>query len=718
MAGALALTPLVALSQTKEPTQEVVVTGYAERALLLDTQSRTGSRLGLTVRETPAVVDVLTDVQLLERGARTSVEALNGAPGVTAALLPSSPGTTSMRGFTSGAVSLLYDGVRQSTSGLVGRNPDSWSFERIEVLKGPASVLYGEGALGGAINLVPKVPTAERSLLAGLVSYGTFESIRTAADVNVPLGARSAIRWVSSYGTSDGYIDDSRSESVGSTLSWRWETTDALTVDLAADYYADDYSTSYWGTPLVPLSVARRPSGVVRTENGLVLDKSLRDANFNLTDGVMDAKAWWLRSRAALELRDSWTLTNELSYYDADRRWRNSENYTFNTTSGLLDRGTTRIDHDHRFWSERVILAGAVTLAGMRNRLAAGAEYGRNDFFTPRRFGAAATVDPYGSDARGSFPVGDTAQNFPGAANRVNFDSTLTSSAVFVESGLNVTARWLLIAGLRYERLSLDRTIDDLNAGSRVEFVRDFEPLSWRAGVVFDLTQKSQIFAQYSSAVVPVGSLLLISLANSRFSLTDGESVEVGVKSSFWNARADLTVAAFDIRQNDIITRDPLNSSIAVQGGQQSSRGVELSLSAAVTEALRMDASVSTLDARFDELLEAGGVDRAGKTPPNVPETVASLFATWRLSAMPLSLRIGARHASHFYTNNANTIRVSGYTTLDGAVSWHTSRGELTFRGRNLTDELYAEWTGSSATQALIGAPRTFEISYTARFQP
>ncbi len=64
-----------------------------------------------------------------------------------------------MRGFTSGAVSLLYDGVRQTTSSLVSRNLDSWSFERIEVLKGPASVLYGEGALGGTVNLVPKTPS-------------------------------------------------------------------------------------------------------------------------------------------------------------------------------------------------------------------------------------------------------------------------------------------------------------------------------------------------------------------------------------------------------------------------------------------------------------------------------------------------------------------------------------------------------------------------------
>ncbi len=107
-----------------------------------------------------------------------------------------------------------------------------------------------------------------------------------------------------------------------------------------------------------------------------------------------------------------------------------------------------------------------------------------------------------------------------------------------------------------------------------------------------------------------------------------------------------------------------------------------------------------------------------GNTPPNVPETVANLFATWRLSALPVTLSLGARHAGHLYTNNANTVRVNGYTTVDGSVTWRLTNGELSLRGRNLTDELYADWGGSSATQVLIGAPRSFEVSYIARFQP
>ena len=714
LAAISALLPSGVVLAQSDPVEEVIVTGFADRQLLLDTQNRTGSRLGLTVRETPALVDVLTETQLQERGARNSIEALNSAPGVTAANLPSSPGITSMRGFTGGSVSLLYDGVRQTTSALVTRNLDSWSFERIEVLKGPASVLYGEGALAGAINLVPKHARLQSSARSALVGYGSFDTLRVAADVNVPVGERSAARWIGSYSRSDGYVDDNEYDSFGSTLSWLWQATDAVTVDLALDYYADSAESAYWGTPLVPASVARDPSDVVQTGNGLVLDRAMRERNFNLDDGLSDSAAWWLRSRVSWQLSNDWSLSNELSYYDAERRWRNSENYTYNASTGLLDRGTTRIDHDHQFWSERIVVSNDARLGEARNRFSIGVEINENDTLIPRRFGVTAPVDPFAGGG-GHFPRGDEAASFPGAGNRVDFDSHLRSSAVFIENGYNLTPGWLLVAGFRYEDMQLERSVEDFNAATLQAFERDYSASSWRLGTTYDLAPKTQLFAQYSSAVVPVGSLLLISLANSRFSLSEGESIEVGIKSSLFD-RLDVTFAAFRIEQDDILTRDPANSSVSIQGGRQSSRGVELSLSAALTESLRVTAGTGLIDARFDELLEAGGADRAGNLPPNVAETVANVFATYRFDSLPVALSVGARYASHFYTNNANSVRVAGHTVVDASVGYRALGGEFSVRGRNLTDEFYADWNVSSATQVLIGAPRSFDVSYTSRF--
>ena len=124
----------------------------------LDAPTPAASRLGLTPRETPATVDVITFVEAQERGLRTAIEALSTVPAATAAFLPSAQGIMAIRGFSGGAISTLFDGTRVTTATIVARNYDSWSFDRIEILKGPASVLYGEGALAGAVNFVPKRP--------------------------------------------------------------------------------------------------------------------------------------------------------------------------------------------------------------------------------------------------------------------------------------------------------------------------------------------------------------------------------------------------------------------------------------------------------------------------------------------------------------------------------------------------------------------------------
>lgn len=718
LGGAAAFAQDEALEEREERSEDIIVTGVADRQLLLDAESETGSRLGLTVRETPAIVDILSQELFQERGLRTTVEALNATPGATSGELASSPGQLSMRGFTGGAVSLLYDGVRQTNSALLTRTLDSWTFDRIEVLKGPAGVLYGEGSLAGAVNLVPKKARLGSDAYAVTAGYGSFDTARTGVDGNVALGDKAAIRAVGSYSRTGGFIVDTDAEFLAASLSLRFEPVERLSIELAGDYFEDQYGTAYWGTPLISPAVARDPSGLARSADGFVIDRAIRDTNYNVTNADQGSESWWLRSRITYALADGLTFSNELSYYDADRRFRNSEVYTFAAPSagfpnGSLRRGVTRIDNIQQFWIERAVLASDFEIGGHRNRLSVGLEVSDNDFDSFRRFGSTTAVDPF-DPVRGVLSLEESNANFPDG--RADFGSTTKVFSLFAEEAFNVTPELLLVGGIRYDKITLDRTIDDLSAGTTSAFSRDYDPISWRAGAVYDLAPKTQLFAQYSYAVAPVGSLALISLANSRFELTTGRSVEGGIKTSLWDDRFDLTVAGYWISQDDIITRDPNNSSISIQGGSQSSRGIELSTSAAVTQRFRLDASFALLDAKFDELIEAGGANRAGNIPPAVPEQVASLFGIYRFEGLPITLSAGARHMGRWYTDNANTVRVRASTVFDASIGYRLPFGDITLRGRNLTDELYANWFGGSARQLTLGAPRGVDLSFTARF--
>jgi iron complex outermembrane receptor protein len=594
------------------------------------------------------------------------------------------------------------------------RNVDTFNFERIEVLKGPASVLYGEGALAGAINLVPKHARIGETSGEGLVSLGSFDTLRAGLGGNLVLSDTAALRADASFSRSSGWVDDTDSLTGAVTASLLLKPTERLTLTLSGDYSHDDYSTAYFGSTLVPAAVARDPSGLVRNAQGLVLDKATIRRNYNVEDGEMTSTAWQLRARADYSLSDHWTLSSELAGYTADRLWKNSEDVTFDSATGLLNRSTTLIAHDQDYWTGRAYAAFDGPLAGRRNRFTLGAEYSDTHFVTNRRFGTTTAVDRF-EPIRGRFPQ-VTAANFPGAGNRVDWVSDATVAALFAENAFNLTSKWLLVGGVRYDHVELERQTFDLNTGAEARFGQDYDPVSWRIGTVYDLAPKTQIYAQFSHAVTPVSSFLFLNAANAKFELSAGEAAEVGIKTSFWNDRIDLTAAAYHIVQDDILTRDPANPALTIQGGSQSSRGVELSLSAALTDQLRIDAGAALLESRFDTLIEAGGVDRSGNRPPNVPEQMFDLSAYYSLRAAPLTFGATVRHDGDFYTSNANTYRVAARTTLDAQVSWSAPFGRLTLRGRNLFNTLYADWSGYGATQVYLGAPRSVDLTLTRSF--
>lgn len=684
--------------------EEVVITGT------LDRQAEAASRLGLTNRETPAIVDVLTQDDLQQQGVRTAIEALNAAPGVSSGTLPGSMGSVSMRGFHR-AVNVLYDGVRMANSDVGVRNWDAWAFERIEVIKGPASVTSGEGALAGAINFVPRRPQFDQRSTELLASYGSFGSARVAADANVPLGATVASRFNASWSRTDGWIDDTDSDTLATSAALAFKPDERLSVTLRADYFEDDYDTIYYGTPLVSRAVARKPSDAVSGSAGLVLDEAMRDINFNLDDGDMGSDTLWLRAQVEYALSDTLRLVSDSSWYTSDRHWQDADEYGFNSSSGRIDRYLTLITHDHDYWNQRVHLAWDAVVGGLRNRVVAGAEIGGTDFFTVRRFGTAASADPF-NPVRGSFPA-DTPANF---GTRQNIGADVDAQAIFAEYALNLTAAWLLATGIRFDTFELDRNILNVTSGSTQQYGQDYDAVSWRAGSVYSLSPRTQLFAQYTHAVTPISGLLFMSATNASFDLSEGDSWEAGIKTSLTGQGVELTASVFSIEQDDILTRDPLNPAVVQQGGNLESQGVELAINLPLTTEFNVALSGSVMDAGYGELVETGGVDRAGNLPANVPERVADLVLRYAPQSLPVSISGTARYNGGFFTSNANTVKVNAYTTFDAAIAWNTAGGTLTLQGRNLTDEFYADWSGYASGLVFVGAPRSVDLSWLTRF--
>lgn len=707
IAASLATSPALAAEEPADRPERdtIIVTGHQ-----LEEETEVSGRLGLTIRETPAVVDIVTQRDFQLQGVRSAIEAMNAAPGVASGNLPGSIGSVSMRGFHR-AVNYLYDGVRMANSDVGLRNWDAWSFERIEVIKGPASVTSGEGALAGAINFVPRRPNLEGASGEMLASYGSFDTGRLAADVNAPLGRIVAVRGDVSFSRSSGWIDDTDSRTFAATGSLLFKPSDRFSLTVSVDHFEDSFKTAYYGTPVIARALARDPSSAVSGSAGLVLDKAMRKTNFDYTDGDMGSNTTWLRARAEYALTDSLTITSDTSYYDSFRDYRDADEYTFNAATGLIGRGATYISHDHQFWNQRLQLAFDGRIGGLRNRFTVGAEYGETDFFTVRRFGTGTPVDPF-NPVRGTFPA-DTPANF---GTRQDVTAKVNSLAIFAENALNLSDEWLVVGGIRYDDVKLDRHVLNATSGAAQTYGQSYHPVSWRAGTVYSVTPRTQVFAQYTYAVTPVSGLLFMSAANASYKLTNGRSYEAGIKTSLTGSGVELTASVYHIRQDDIITRDPTNPAVAFQGGALRSRGAELSLNLPVSRELSVAMSGTLLDAEYLELIESGGADRAGNRPQNVPEQLADLMVTYAPRSLPITLVASARHNGDFYTETANVTKVNAFTTFDAAVSWNAAFGTLTLRGRNLSDAFYADWSGYASGLVFIGAPRSVELSFSRRF--
>jgi iron complex outermembrane receptor protein len=679
-------------------------TGSAPPAegLNLRSPGRSASRLGLTALETPASVDVIAGETARLRGQNTVAEAVTqNATGITTVAAPGNGnGAFTARGFSGpNSIQQLYDGTRLFVgAGTVTFPFDTWNVERIEVLRGPASVLYGDGAIGGVVNVVTKKPlfTPFNEARAAVGSDGLT---RLALDSGGPIGESVAYRLNVSGNRAEGWISPNgefRNLAVSGALTL--QATPDLAFTLSHDFGYQE-PARYWGTPLV---------------NGRILE-SIRFNNYN----VRDAKILWTDNWT--QLRTEWTPTADITIRNtayrlqSRRQWLDVEQYAFSRDTGRIDRSEyIEIYHSQEQVGNRFDATFRGTLFGFRNEFLAGFDVNHIAFRHTNNFaseggGLVTSVDPFAYDP-GLFPAN-------GRASPAYATSTRQAS-VFAENRLILSDQVSLLAGVRYDAPVLHRTNLVTGAG----FDRDFQALSYRFGAVYNPTPLLALYAQYATATDPVGSLISLSQSLANFQLSTGEQVEVGAKGVALDGRAEWTLAGYRIVKDNLISTVPGQPTRSTQVGRQSSLGVEAALSLHLFAAWRIDANVALLHAQYDDLNQAVGgqvVSYAGRQPIDVPERVANLWVNWAF-APAWEARVGLQHVGETFSDFGNQARRPAYTLVNAGLDHQvTPASRLSLRAYNLFDEIYAisgNAVNGIGTNWLLGRPRSFEVAYSVRF--
>lgn len=686
-----------------------VVGAQLSDKLSLDASAATSSRLGLTVRETPASVTLVDRVTIERRGATDTQEILSSVPGITAASPPGSAGSVSYRGFGAGQLTQLFNGITVQYDAIAARPVDSWVYDRVEVIGGPSTFLFGAGAVGGSINYVTKLANRHANSADARVSFGSYGANEFSAGVNRRFKSAAmthAVRADLSRTGTSGYVEGNERMAWSSAVSLLSDFGSKVSHTLAVEYQKETVDRPYWGTPLLTPT-----TGVGR------IDPDTRFTNYNSRDGLYEQTVAWARSIAEARVSNVLSIRNTLYHYDALRDYRNVEVYRFNSTNTAVTRSSPLLQrHDQRLTGDRVEAQLRSRLGSRQSDWAAGFDVSRNEQTRfPRSLALnVSTVDPTTFSTEAFFDIPGMVPGFvPDRTNEV------TTAAVFLENRTKLTDIVSLVSGLRHDVIDLEVTNKrTVTANDPAYFKNVYRPTTGRVGLTVGILPAANLYAQYSTAAdPPAGILTTANFAAVRdFDLTSGRQIELGSKFDFWGGRGVATAAAFRIVRKNLAIADPDNPGTTLPIGQQSSRGVELAASVRATRALLLQGNFASTDAQYDDFLEnVGGVatSRQNNTPPNTPARVFNLWAAYTI-ASAWEAGGDVRFVSERFGNTANTIAGPRYTLLGAYLSYRLPRNaSVTARVRNLTDEVYAR-SVTGTPMFFLGAPRTVEVALRA----
>lgn len=656
--AALFFAPAGALAQqTAQELPAVKVHAQKEQEGFTAREAPGVTRQDLPLRDIPASVKVIPRAVIDEQQALRLDQAVRNVSGVI--FTDGGEGTNfSSRGF---GMTTFRDGFRRTefTEGDLNRaEQDTYNVERIEVLKGPASALFGRSNSGGLINIVTKRPLAAPVGQVNLTA-GSFDFRRATVDVGNALAADSglAVRLNAGYEESNSFRDlvESRRELFAPSLAWRLDRTTTVTFfgEYARVRQTPDVGLPRQGNQILPGLPFSRFLGEPSTDRD---EADVREGRLLLEKEAGD---WFFKAalrRGAIE---------NTSYFTRGAALR-ADGRTLNRA--IIDSGFKSEDTMFQFEA-----LGKLRFWGLDHRVTLGADAGRRE--TTSLFNSAAAnpidiVDPvYGQ-------TGPTGAFF-------RFSQLLKQdlAGAFVHDTIRLSDRWKLALGLR-----LDRFKQASSAGNPQTLpTREYNRTSPRAGLVYQPQPYLSWYVAYDQSFqVPNGFPLQFGgapLEPQRATLQ-----EAGVKTEWLGGRLVSTAAVYRIDRTNVGTRDLQNPGFQVAIGAQRSQGFELDVAGEVAPGWKVIAGYGYTDA---EIVKDNNV-APGKIPPGVPRHAASLWTSYEFQGgtfKGLGVGAGAYYLSERQGDANNTFQVPSSTRVDAAVFYKVSRAlTARFNAYNLTD--------------------------------
>jgi iron complex outermembrane receptor protein len=705
---------------------EVVVVGFLER------DSESAMKALVPIRDTPFSVSNYSEHLAASLEAVTVSDLFPYMTGVTRG--GQSAYDLSLRGFkttSNDRNAIMIDGL----PGQVARfgAPLTAGIDRIEVVKGPASVLYGKAQPGGFVNVISKKPQAQarNSLLVRGSSYGYGEAslgdangYGVTVDSTGPIDAGESFlyRLVADYGDRDSFRDFAFERSKYIAPSLTWQLSEDTTVTFSSEYRWRRAAQDFY------LAAPNRDVKLLAS----------RETRYQEPDDCQTEEGY------AFGIAISQHLTRDISWKLAARSVRNDDASSWYDPIAVLPDLVTlqrraRSQHNQR-QNDYADLSFTVpmTTGSVRHQLLLGVTAGedsldahRQQFFNGASSGALARPGPgslnidlyrpaYGVAPRhGDLPLGQ-------------YQRRLTESqayGIYATDFIEFSPRWKATLGLRYDhedQLFLESQPALLP--SRTKAASGSYPM---VGVLFQPVPEWTLYGSYSTAFVPQAPNFQDAAGNNPFEPEQGEQFEVGVKAQVWDGALDFTIAVFDITKQNTLALVQCNAGIAgtcmQEVGEESSQGWEFEMQARPVSGWQTVLGYARADARVTRSSAAGSAPLEDSQLTNAPGHTAHLWSRYDFESgalRGLGVGFGLIHVSDQAGNqpsaaNRRVLRLPGYTVADVALYYDfQQRYQMALKINNVFDQIYYDSVGSTLADVSVvpGAPRNAVLSVRVGF--
>lgn len=685
----------------------------------LQTDAVSGTKTDTPILETPQSVNVLTADQIRDWGSQSVQEVLRYAPGVDS----ETRGTMTAldyfyaRGFS---MDQYLNGLKTASGGYSSPQPDPYLLQSVEVLRGPASILYGQASPGGVVNLVSKKagvdPVNEVEIMGG-----NFGHIQGAADFSGDLTSDGSLSWrlTGLAKSADAQVDfvKERRYAVAPSLTWRPDADTRLTV-LAS--YQDDPDLGYYNWTPAYGTVLSNPYGKLATSfySG--------DPDFDRFSQKNTILGYEFEHR----FNDTFSVRQNFRYANSASQFRNLFASYLNTTppdpddpdagpdtsyrelfryAWATDEAATNVDLDTQVVAHFAVGdAVNIALVGVDYQyLRFGQKLGYNFTDVPSLFIFAPV-----------YHIG--AIDTPIASDDVQHSH---QTGLYAQDQLSFGNLRVLVGGRQDWVTATDtQYINDLGLPQPgVETSQNQSAFTGRVGALYLFDIGLAPYASYTESFQPQSGL---DEDGNALKPTRGRQYEVGIKYQPTGTQSFVTLALYNLKQNNVTASDSNNPGLTGQIGAVTSRGIDIWGQVALTDDLDINASYSYVDQK----VTAGDIDFGpplGAHPSDIPVDQATLWADWRVPVTELEglgLGLGVRYMGRSYGADDNSFKVPAHTVIDGLIHYDLPSSDspwsdmrLAFNVTNLFDNIYVAGC-SGYDYCAYGFRRTLQFSVSKRF--